>query len=226
MPTFIKRLKSVSRRLSLAPKRAFSTVDYWENRYAAGGTSGEGSKGDLAAFKAEVVNGFIRERGIQSVVEFGCGDGQQLELLRCPKYVGLDVSKTAIAMCRRRFGNDPTKTFFLYRPRDPGDHGDRYGADLGVSMDVIYHLIEDDLYYEYLDSLFSAASRFVIIYAFDSDVAPEPLSQHNRPRRFTEDIERRYPGWKLIERIPNRYPYDVPSGKGSWSDFTIYQRQS
>lgn len=33
------------------------TADYWENRYAKGGTSGAGSYGRQAEWKAEIVNG-------------------------------------------------------------------------------------------------------------------------------------------------------------------------
>ena len=46
----------------------------------------------LAAFKAEVPNDFVRARGIDSVIEFGCGDGAQLALAEYPAYVGIDVS--------------------------------------------------------------------------------------------------------------------------------------
>ena len=43
---------------------------YWDARYRAGGNSGAGSYGRLAAFKAEVLNEFVRRRGIRSIVEF------------------------------------------------------------------------------------------------------------------------------------------------------------
>src|SRR5579864_6395854 len=69
---------------------------YWDQRYAEGGTSGSGSYGEQAAFKAEILNGFVARHGIQSVIEFGCGDGNQLSLASYPSYVGLDVSRTAI----------------------------------------------------------------------------------------------------------------------------------
>ncbi len=51
--------------------------DYWVKRYAKGGNSGPGSYSELAKFKASVLNAFVREHGIQSVIEFGCGDGNQ-----------------------------------------------------------------------------------------------------------------------------------------------------
>lgn len=61
-----------------------TSTDYWESRYATGGTSGPGSSGKLAEFKAEVLNSFVRRDNVLSVIEFGCGDGNQLSLASYP----------------------------------------------------------------------------------------------------------------------------------------------
>ena len=37
----------------------FNSRKYWNNRYAKGGTSGEGSYNHLAQFKGDVINNFI-----------------------------------------------------------------------------------------------------------------------------------------------------------------------
>jgi hypothetical protein len=60
------------------------SADYWERRYAEGGDSGHGSYGRFAEFKAEVLNRFVAEQRIESIVEFGCGDGNQLTLASYP----------------------------------------------------------------------------------------------------------------------------------------------
>lgn len=69
----------------------------------AGGNSGVGSYGMFAEFKAGVINDFVSMNNIQSVVEFGCGDGNQLKLANYPIYKGYDVSKAAVASCRKLF---------------------------------------------------------------------------------------------------------------------------
>jgi hypothetical protein len=46
-----------------------SSKSYWERRYRFGGTSGEVSSGQLAAFKAEVLNRFVRDHDIARVIE-------------------------------------------------------------------------------------------------------------------------------------------------------------
>src|SRR5262245_48514617 len=81
-----------------------SSRQYWNVRYVLGGTSGAGSYGRLAKFKAEVINRFVAENGVRSLVEFGSGDGAQLELARYPSYTGIDVSSRAVEMCRVKFG--------------------------------------------------------------------------------------------------------------------------
>src|SRR5690625_3159471 len=109
--------------------------DYWEERYSAGGTSGVGSYGKFAHFKADVLNDFVENQQIGSVIEFGCGDGNQLELAEYPMYTGYDVSETVIELCRERFSDDPKKRFRLMEEYS----GEQ--AELALSLEVIYHQI-------------------------------------------------------------------------------------
>lgn len=90
---------------------SFSSAAYWNERYVSGGNSGAGSYNRLAEFKAEVLNAFVERERIQSVIEWGCGDGNQLRLARYPRYIGLDVSKEAVRKCRNIFKADRTKKF-------------------------------------------------------------------------------------------------------------------
>src|SRR5665213_2293432 len=76
---------------------------YWNRRYGVGGNSGAGSYGRLAEFKAKYLNGFVAREGVASVIEFGCGDGNQLSLADYSAYFGVDVSRRAIRHCRNRF---------------------------------------------------------------------------------------------------------------------------
>src|SRR5260370_32793049 len=89
------------------------SAHFWERNYARGATSGSGSYGAAAEAKAGFLNTLVRDRGVRSVVEFGCGDGNQLSLAQYPRYVGLDVSRTAIGLCQRRFTANPAPGSFL-----------------------------------------------------------------------------------------------------------------
>ena len=192
---------------------------YWEERYETGGTSGAGSYGRLAEFKAEVLNAFVAVRGVQSVIEFGCGDGNQLALARYPGYLGFDVSPTAVGKCRERFRNDSAKSFRL-----AGDYRGEL-ADLTLSLDVVYHLVEDAVFEEYMERLFGASRRYVIVYASDSEDSLDAGITHVRHRKFTAWVENNMPGWKLIDHIPNKYPYQGDYTTGSFSEFFVYEKK-
>lgn len=186
---------------------------YWENRYVEKGDSGAGSYGKLSQFKAETVNGFIDEMNVETVIEFGCGDGNQLKLARYPGYLGFDVSKTAIMLCKEIFVFDETKAF---------RHMDAYNgekAELALSLDVIFHLVEDDVFESYMTTLFGAAERYVIIYSSNTENNRGNQEKQIRHRRFSTWIESTQPTWQLIEHIPNKYPIEGEDNGGSFSDF-------
>jgi len=199
------------------------SAKYWEKRYAAGGSSGKGSYGKLAQFKAEVLNSFVAKNNISSVIEFGCGDGHQLSLAEYPAYIGLDVSQTAVNMCKECFKNDNTKNFFLYKP-EHFPQGASLKAELSLSLDVIYHLVEDRVFELYMKHLFGAAEKFVIIYSADCDAESHFHLPHIRQRRFSQWIQANLPQWRLLEKIPNRYPDDYFWRGGPPADFFIYAK--
>lgn len=197
--------------------RKFNSQSYWEQRYASDRNSGAGSGGNLAKFKAEVVNGFVHEHQIDTLVEFGCGDGRQLSLADYPRYMGFDVSPTAIRICREQFSDDATKVF-----KDLNEYsGER--AELTLSLDVIFHLVEDDVYQSHMELLFSASTRFVIIYSSNFETSGP---RHIRHRRFSAWIHDFAKDWMLISYVPNQHPQVIDDGReGSFSDFYIYQRE-
>jgi len=201
------------------PKRPFSgSSSYWEERYSAGGHSGVGSRGKLAEFKAAVINEFVATHELRSVIEFGCGDGNQLTLAKYPTYCGFDVSETAVAKCQKLFAGDASKHFRLMAEYE----GEK--ADVALSLDVIYHLVEDDVFKNYMRILFESSNQYVIIYSSDSDDNRGYEGTHIRHRKFTEWIQRNAPHWKLIEHIPNKYPSQSGYGRGSFADFFIYTK--
>ena len=163
-----------------------------------------------------MLNAFVARHGVRSAIELGCGDGNQLGLLRLAEYTGVDVSATALAACRARYADDPTKRFV-----DPaGAAGLR--AELALSLDVIYHLVEDEVYDAYLGSLFGAATRFVAIYSSDDEATEAVPGSHVRHRRFGDAVAERFGGWVPLERVPNRYPFRGDHRTGSFSDFHFY----
>jgi len=199
----------------------FSTKKYWEQRYANGGNSGTGSYNKLAEFKAGIINDFVKQQNIISVIEFGCGDGNQLSLANYTKYIGLDISETAINKCKQMFKDDNTKSFILY---DSNSKQPDIKADLTLSLDVIFHLVEDRLFHNYMIHLFNCSNKFVIIYSSNFN---SPIISHEKDRKFTDWINKNEPDWHLLKVINNKYPYilDDPDNT-SKSDFYIYSKKN
>lgn len=220
---FLRAVGTLARNV-IFPATKFDSRNYWEARYAQGGTSGAGSYGQLADFKAKVINDFLSNRNVKSVIEFGCGDGNQLSLAEYPVYIGLDVAKSAIERCKTRFADDDTMSFFLYDPICFVDKRGVFRAELALSLDVIYHLVEDQIFELYMQHLFASATKFVVIYSSDVE-QPTDNAQHVRHRRFSSWVEENIPGWKLIGKLPNEYPLEHDSG-GSPSDFFFYERRT
>lgn len=197
------------------------SIDYWERRYQAGGTSGSGSYNKLAAYKSTFINEFIKDHAIKSAIEFGCGDGNQLSLIEYPTYVGLDVSATSIALCSKKFAQDDTKSFFLYDPFAFHDRGGVFRRDLSLSLDVIFHILEDDIFNVYMEHLFQSSIRFVIIYSSDYDA---PRLNHERRRQFSKWVEQNRPNYRLILRKENPFSKEAAEDDQSLSDFFVYEK--
>lgn len=210
-------LKQLVRRIPLRSREFRGSNDYWVRRYRKGRNSGGGSYGRLAEFKAKVLNEFVHTHGIDHVIEFGCGDGNQLTLATYPSYHGFDISPHALDLCRSLFANDETRRFSLMQDYH------RETAPLTVSLDVLYHLVEDDIFAGYMRRLFAASTQHVIIYSSNIAENPSGQGQHVRHRRFTDWVDEHMPGWELKRHLPNAYPYEGDVREGSTADFYFYQ---
>lgn len=207
-----------ARRVSLLRQRLAyrDSARFWEQNYARGATSGAGSYGALAEGKSRFLNTLVREHAVRTVIEFGCGDGNQLSLADYPSYVGLDVSRSAIEICKRRFADDPTKSFFLYDSTCFADRAGIFAADMAVSLDVVYHLVEDSVFETYMDHLFEAGRRYVVVYATNKNIRDD--APHVRHRCFSSWVDDNRPQWRLKEVA------EGPASGSRRADFFVYER--
>ena len=202
----------------LRAPRPVDSSGYWERRYRRGGDSGAGSYNRLAAFKAQFLNEFVRINEVGSVIEFGTGDGAQLALAEYPAYLGIDVSHTVLELVRTKFSNINSYTFLHSSEVDS-----QTKAELSISLDVVYHLVENHVYERYMHQLFDASKEWVIIYASDREgwVAP-----HVRHRKFSRWVEKNRPDFTLTAHVPNRYPFDAADPDNtSFADFYVYAKK-
>lgn len=184
----------------------FNSKQYWIDRYRLHrGNSGAGSYGIYAEYKAEIINNFLIQNNITTVLELGCGDGNQLSLLKPKKYYGYDVSLLVVENNKIRFPN------FIFSTNIDDFTTMKY--DLTLSMDVILHLIEDEVYEEYVNLLFSLSNNYVIIYSPDED---KDFHNHCKFRTFTRDVPKEF---KLIKKIINPH-----KGINTDADFFIFKK--
>lgn len=199
----------------------FNSKKFWNDRYIKGGNSGSGSYNELAYFKADIINEFIKNKKIKTIVDYGVGDGNQLKLINTENklYTGIDVSTYIISKCKEMFKYDETKSFI-----HTDNINNELKAELLLSCDVIYHLIEDNVYEEYMNKLFYMSNKYIIIYAKNEDINH---CLHVKFRKFLNYIEDNFPEWQLIKHIPNKYPQLIlgkNNEKTSPSDFYIYEK--
>jgi hypothetical protein len=99
-------------------------------RYRKKTNSGAGSYGEKAAYKAEIINEFVKQENLQKIVQLGCGGGNQLKKFFFPKYIWLDVSPTVVKLCKDIFREDATKQFFMYDNKAVEAEPDSFHAEL------------------------------------------------------------------------------------------------
>ncbi len=201
----------------------FSSPKYWEKRYESGGNSGDGSSGKLAKFKANTINTFVRDYNIETVLELGCGDGEQLRRYYFDKYIGVDVSNTALNICKGKYKEDSSKVFLRF-----DEVCDTEKTDLAISVDVIYHLVETERYEEYMCLLFSMAQKYVLIYSSMFNCTPKNtphIRHHHFLSWFGKNVATE---WKLIKVIPNEFPNsDINQQEDgtTFADFYIFSKK-
>lgn len=196
----------------------FRSANYWEQRYAQGGTSGSGSYGRLADYKAEFINKFAETRGISKVIEFGSGDGNQCSQFNFQNYTGVDVSRNAVDSCRERFRHKTGWRFLHYS--DP--QVDKIRSPLVLSLDVIFHLVEDHVFNDYMMMVFSASSKYVLIYSSDHDA--KTANRHVRHRAYSDWVKERAPQFSFETEWAHPYPMtnDSDPNETSFARFKLF----
>ncbi|WP_427180902.1 hypothetical protein [Paenibacillus sp. TC-CSREp1] len=195
--------------------QSFDYIDYWERTYRKGETSGRGSYGVLAEFKAEVVNALIQCEGIRRVIEFGCGDGNQLKYMDYVEYLGMDVASSSVEHCASMYADDPSKSFMVYRPGLWVNRG-FLQADLTICLDVLYHITDETDFRQTLHDVLHASTRWVVLYTRlreQGDSGVRTIQDRNLFHYLFD-----YPEFKVHEIIRQRYP------EQSSADFVILKR--
>ena len=133
------------------------SVDIWKNRPNQSGT---GSRGNLAIFKINYINDFIKEKNIKSMIDFGCGDLQVSSNFEVQSYLGVDIVAHDHPNSVK-----PKKYHTTISRFDEFISEER--VELCTCLDVLYHILYNEL--EYLNAaiknILEHSTKYVIIYA-------------------------------------------------------------
>jgi len=180
----------------------FDSFEYWENRYKSDPKYfGKDWKNGIKK-RADFINDFIKKHNLKRVLDYGCGDGRQSQYIIAEDYFGIDISSDAIRGCKEL---NPEKVFYLAKKNDKDlkDLIKEFKPDLCLSFWIISHLIEDELFDEYMENLF-CSEKFVIIHETDID---KYIADYQKQRKFTKYIKENFPEWELLKSVKNEFIY-------------------
>ncbi len=128
-----------------------------------------------------MINGLVTSNSLDTVLEFGCGDGNQLSYYSLQNYLGLDVAEKAVELCSEKFADDPSKRFRLIRPGEDVDFG-RF--DLVMSLEVLMHVVDEGDFLWTLDNIFRHSDNYVVILTPLTPLMDFPKGSHEKYRNL------------------------------------------
>ncbi len=178
-------------------KKFIDSDQYWKQRYRFSGNSGRGSRGRNAQIKADFINNFASLHSVESVIDLGCGDGENALLFRFQEYSGFDISQEALKLAKKRCENKVGFSFYILDSSFEREIEELNSKNmlpkLALSLEVIFHLVEDNVFEVYLDRLCMSSTQWVIIMSSNFDSRAEGLATtpHVRHRNVDEAMKRR-----------------------------------
>ena len=141
--------------------------EYWEQRYAAGKTSGLQSHRE---WEHSIIDPYLTK--LSTVLDVGCGDLAFWQDYKLPfLYTGIDISPTIITKNRKQH---PDMTFIC------GDINtlELQKYDIVLCLNVIYHLMQDDIQ-PLIQKIYDAGTYHIFLTNWSS----EPLTYDDRYQR-------------------------------------------
>jgi len=103
---------------------------------------------------SNLVNNIVKDIGVQTVIDLGCGDGKLCQIFSKNAYLGLDIDENII--------NSAKRSFLDYSFSVPGD--DIYSADMCIASRVFQEMLDSKIH----DALKRMRCRWLLV--------AEPLS--------------------------------------------------
>lgn len=139
---------------------------YWDERYAAGGTSGAGSIGALRDWKHQIIRSYAGTPA--SVIDIGCGDLSFWHGNPPVTYTGIDISSVIIARNQRRY---PEHRWICA----PGSARPPVSAPVVLCLDMLFHILDETEYRRTLETICACSERWIFAYTWYANPIPALL---------------------------------------------------
>lgn len=159
--------------------------------------------GEAAQEKADFVNRIIEEFRPRTIIDWGCGDGEVIKRLHLniSKYYGVEISPFMVLKLSKKFNRDFCRFSSPKKARNL-----KWRGELSMSLDVMFHLVNPIEYREYLANLFGTSDQLVLIKS--PDETRNGMNRHVLYRKWTPDVAKLFPSWKLVRNVEDWYLYE------------------
>ncbi|HEU5033714.1 MAG TPA: class I SAM-dependent methyltransferase [Mycobacteriales bacterium] len=165
-------------------RRLLDNRDFWNRRYRTDPAlgSGVGSRGEVAAYKRNLVETEWRSIGGGSVLDIGFGDLEMLDISVFDRYLGVDISDVAIERAQRRYPQHQFVHADFGGRREP----DVPAADLVLCFDVLIHQFDPEAYQRIVERIVRRTRRVGIVAGYNREPQnPGPITTFHEPVRRT-----------------------------------------
>jgi len=134
----------------------------WDNHYKSGGKSGDPLDYAKARdWKHNIIAKYCDIKS-NSIIDIGCGDLQFWQGRKPAKYIGVDISQTIIDSHKLKY---PDRTFICASSDKTLD----ISADMVMCFDMLWHIIDDEVYMKTLENIKKYSKRYIVIYTWNSN---------------------------------------------------------
>jgi SAM-dependent methyltransferase len=151
----MKKIKKLRSRTIVGSKEIFTKI-YEENAWGFG--SGTGSTKEYTEDYRNILENFIVENNIKSVIDYGCGDWQSTQFIDwnniVDSYIGVDIVGHLIEQNNEHFESEVISFKTL-------EHFEFHHVDLIICKDVLQHLSNDDI--ENLINQMTLNCKFILL---------------------------------------------------------------
>ncbi|MFT7072989.1 methyltransferase domain-containing protein [Patiriisocius sp. Uisw_017] len=166
-------IEAINKVVSSALGKELNNSMFWDFRYSLNPElgSGVGSRGEVLAFKKQLVTYVTYPFNTKSIIDVGCGDLELMKGFKFTDYKGLDVSVEALKICQEKRPDWSFLNKIIY-------DDDIDTAHLIMCFDVLIHQSDKKNYDAVLNAMFTKSTDRVLIGAYGASPQYESAITH------------------------------------------------